>query len=236
MSLAIALAGRRPLPDVRLLIGLTAAAAIAWLQPFDLAFGAATFGVPALRAIAIAALALVGIELGGRVGLGLEPPGRKGPILLPLGLAAGTAVYCAGVDWLFRPALHADYRLMFSAVPLTARWTAFMLRAFNENIMYRLFLGATLAGALGRVWRNEQGGPANGAFWCAFALSQAINVWVNVTSQASLSLAAVAHDGLRYFAPGMLWSWLFWRRGFQANEIASTSVHLFFQPLAGALL
>ena len=46
----------------------------------------------------------------------------------------------------------------------------------------------------------------------------------------------MAHDGLRYFAPGMLWSWLFWRRGFQANEIASTSVHLFFQPLAGALL
>ena len=236
MSLTIAPAGRTAFPDVRLLAGLTIAAAIAWLQPFDLVFGAATFGIPALRAIAIVLLALVGIELGGRIGLGLEPPGTTGPILLPLGLAGGTGVFCTGMDWLFRPALHADYRLMFTAVPLTARLAAFMLRAFNENIMYRLFLGSTLAWALGRVWRGENGRPADGAFWCAFALSQAVNVWVNVTSLVPLSLAGVAHDGLRYFAPGMLWSWLFWKRGFQANEIASTSVHLVFQPLAGALL
>ena len=236
MSVVIAPGGRTRPPDVRLLAGLTLAAAIAWLQPFDLAFGAVTLGVPAFRAVAIVVLALVGIEFGGRVELGLEPPGRSASILLPLGLATGTAVFCAGMDCLFRPVLHPDYALMFTAIPLSARLTAFMLRAFNENIMYRLFLGSILAWALGRVWRRPDGGPADGAFWCAFALSQAINVWINVTSQAALSVAAVAHDALRYFAPGMLWSWLFWKRGFQANEIASTSVHLVFQPLAGALL
>jgi len=129
-----------------------------------------------------------------------------------------------------RPALHGNYLQTMSA-PLALRMTAFMLRAFNENILYRLFLGSLLIWLIGLVWKRPDGRPATGAFLAGFALSQALNVWINVTSQAPITPIGLLHDTLRYFAPGMVWSWLYWRHGFQSNEIASTSVHLFFQPL-----
>jgi hypothetical protein len=117
------------------------------------------------------------------------------------------------------------------AAPLAIRTPAMMLRAFNENIIYRLFLSSILIWLIGRFWKTPSGAPAIGAYWVGFGLAQAANIWINVTSLAPLTPIALAHDGIRYFAPGMLWSWLYWRRGFQANEIASTSVHLFLQPI-----
>ncbi len=63
-----------------------------------------------------------------------------------------------------------------------------------------------------------------------------MNIAANVTLRAPLTPLAFLHDSLRYFAPGMAWSWLYRRHGFLANEAASTSVHLVFQPLAGLLL
>ncbi|WP_158915506.1 hypothetical protein [Caulobacter sp. S45] len=207
------------------------AAAIAWLAPFDLAFGVATLGVPALRALAIIALALIGLYAGGRIGLGLEPRGLKRPLLTPVLVATAVALACALSDWLMRSSLHANYAQSMASSPLAPRLIEYILRAFNENIMYRLFLGSLLVWVIGGVWKASDGCPAAGAYWTGFALSQAINVWVNVTSLAPLTPLAVLHDGLRYFAPGMVWSWLYWRHGFQSNEIACTSVHLFFQPL-----
>ena len=223
-----------PLPsldlDRKLITGLVLAAAIAWLNPFDLAFGAATFGIPALRAAAIVVLALAGLLVAKRIGLGIEPRGLKRPILAPLGYAVAVGVACALSDWLLRPALHGSYLQMMTA-PLALRIVTFMLRAFNENILYRLFLGSVMIWMIGWVWKGPDGRPAAGAYWTGFAISQAVNIWINVTSQAPVTPLAVFHDGLRYFAPGMVWSWLYWRHGFQSNEIASTGVHLFFQPL-----
>ena len=218
------------------MLGLALAAAIAWIEPFDPLFAAVTFGQPLLRALGIVALAIVGAAMGRRAGLVVEPHGEPAPMLFPVLVAAGVAVGCAGVDGLFRPVLHADYLHTMTTVPLAERTAAYMMRAFNENILYRLFLGSILVWGLGRVWRRADGRPAAIAVWTGFALSQALNIWINVTSHAPLTAAVIAHDGLRYFAPGMVWSWLYWRRGFQANEIASTSVHVFFQPLVGLLL
>jgi hypothetical protein len=220
-----------PATNWKVIAGLGLAAAIAWLAPFDLAFGAATMGVPALRALGIVALALTGLHVGRRIGLGLQPRGLKRPLLTPVLVAAGVALACALSDWFMRPVLHADYARSMASAPLLARMIPYILRAFNENIMYRLFLGSVLIWLIGRVWRTPDGRPAVGAFWAGFAVSQALNIWINVTSQAPLTPLALLHDGLRYFAPGMIWSWLYWRHGFQSNEIACTSVHLFFQPL-----
>ena len=223
--------------DPLVLVGLSLAAVIAWFQPFDLLFARATLGQPALRAGGIVALALAGGWIGRRVGLGVEAHGRRlGAVLFPALVAAVVGVACAVLDWAFSATLHPSYRAVIVGQPVALRMLGYMLRAFNENILYRLFLGSWLVWAFGRMWQDRNGGPAAGAVWAGFALSQAINVWVNVTSLAPLSTANLAHDALRYFAPGMVWSWLYWRRGFQANEIASTSVHLVFQPLVGLLL
>jgi len=219
-----------PQASPRLIIGLGLAAAIAWLAPFDLAFGAGTFGVPALRAAGIVALALAGLAVGRRIGLGLEPRGLKRPIVMPLVVAALTAVVCAASDWAFRSSLHQSYVEVMTA-PLALRMALYMLRAFNENIIYRLFLATLLIWLIGRLWRGPDGLPAEGAYWVGFTLSQMVNVWINVTSQAPLTALALSHDALRYVTPGLVWSWLYRRHGFQSNEIACTSVHLFFQPL-----
>ena len=226
----------RPALDVRVVAGLALAAMIAALQPFDTLFAAATFGSPVLRALGIVAVALAGLAAARRVGLQVGPAAGRRSLFIPLAAAVAVAVGCAGADWLFRPVLHTGYAQFMIGVPLAVRMALYMMRAFNENILYRLFLGSVLALALGRLWRKADGRPADGAIWTAFAVSQAVNVWFNVTSLAPVTALAVTHDALRYFAPGMVWSWLYRRHGFQANEIASTSVHLFFQPLAGLLL
>jgi hypothetical protein len=217
--------------DLKLVAGLILAAAIAWMTPFDLAFGAATLGAPVLRAGGIVVLALAGLYVARRIDLGVESRGTARPVLTSLLWAAGVGVGCAAFDWMFRPILHGGYVAMLTSAPLGSRIVVYMMRAFNENILYRLFLGSVLIWVIGQVWKAPDGRPATGAYWVGFSLAQAINVWINVTSQAPVTPTVLLHDGLRYFAPGMAWSWLYWKRGFQSNEIASTSVHLVFQPL-----
>ena len=217
----------------KVVAGLGLAASIAWLAPFDPAFDAMTLGAPALRSVSIVAIALIGWGVSGKIGLGIEPRGLKRPILTPILAAAVVGVGCMLFDRLMQPALQGHYVRLISSTPLAVRITGYMLRAFNENIMYRLFLGSVLVWLIGRVWKTPEGRPATGAYWTGFALSHALNIWINVTGLAPLTPIALLHDILRYFMPGMVWSWLYWRHGFQSNEIASTSVHLFFQPLAG---
>jgi hypothetical protein len=145
---------------VRLAAGLALAAVIAWFQPFDLLFATATFDQPALRATLIVVLALIGAWAGREVGLPLHSSTRSlGVAVL---LAVGMALACAAVDLLFRPALHPDYARAMAEAPLGVRLAGFMLRAVNENILYRLFLGSVLALALGRIWRDGRGRPAEG--------------------------------------------------------------------------
>jgi hypothetical protein len=211
--------------------GLALAAAIAWMQPYDLVFGWITLGSPPLRAALIVLMALVGTSLGERAGLALEDRRGAFPVRDALMAALAVAVFCALCDWIWRPELHPGYVQFLSATPLAQRSLRFAMRAFNESIIYRLFLGSLLVWAFGRVWKKADGQTADGAFWAGFALSQIVNIWINVSALAPLTPAAAAHDALRYVAPGVVWGWLYWRRGFVANEIACTSVHLFFQPL-----
>jgi hypothetical protein len=199
MSDVLALKPGRPfVMSGTLAAGLGLAAAIAWFVPFDFAFASATFGLPSLRAAAIVVLALAGLGFGSKIGLGIEPSGMKRPVLTPLLIAAAVAVGCAVADGLFRPVVHGSYIRFMTDTPLALRMAAYMARAFNENILYRLFLGSLLIWTIGRVWKTSDGRPATGAYWTGFALSQAVNIWINVTSQAALTPLALLHDTLRY--------------------------------------
>src|SRR5207247_1883409 len=113
------------------------------------------------------------------------------------------------------------------------RLAYFMLRAFNESILYRLFLSSVLVWALGRFWRDRSGHPANGAYWLGMILAQAINIAINVTFVAGWSTtpALLVHDGLRYVVPGIVWGYLYFRHGFASHEVAAVGTHIYFQPL-----
>jgi hypothetical protein len=205
--------------------------AFAWLVPFDIRFTAPPLGLPPIRAAAIALLALAGAALGRRIGLSVEGPARGRPARDALIAAVAVAVWCALCDWIWRPSLHPAYVTLLTTTPLAFRIALFAMRALNENILYRLFLGPLLILILGSVWKGSNGRPAPGAYWAGFTLSQMVNIWSNTTAIAPLTPEALLHDLLRYVAPGVVWGWLYWRRGFAATELASTSVHLFFQPL-----
>ncbi|MDB5482697.1 MAG: hypothetical protein JWO83_3750 [Caulobacteraceae bacterium] len=215
---------------LKVLIGCALAALIAYVAPFDLAFASLTAGSPVARACVIVILALAGVWLGPRIGLQIEPRGLSRPFLVPVAVAAAVAAYCAICDCAMRPQLSPEF-LAGMKSPVVWRIGAFAARAFNENIIYRLFLGTALVWAIGRVWKDSAGGPSLGAYLTGFTLAQIINIWINVSALAPLTPLHLAHDALRYVVPGVVWSWLYWRYGFQSNEIACTSVHLFLQPL-----
>ena len=231
MSAVIPVPSRVRAVDWTLVAGLSIAGVIAWLQPFDLAFAALTLGNPALRALAIVAMALVGLGVGERLGMTIRPTNTRRPIVFPITVAAAVAVGCALADWLLSPDPHGKFQQMILSTPLQARLTYFILRAVNENILYRLFLGSVLVWLIGRVWKAADGRPAGGAYWLGFLLAQVLNIWVNVTSLAPVTPHALLHDAVRYVGPGMVWAWLYRRHGFQSNEIACASGHLFYQPL-----
>jgi hypothetical protein len=211
--------------------GLVLAAVLAWLSPFDVIYNGPPMGWPPVRAAAIVLLAVAGAALGRRIGLSVERASRGQPMRDALVAAVAIAVWCALCDWFWRPSLHADYVRFLTTTPLALRIALFAMRAVNENILYRLFLGSLFVWILGLVWKGPDGGPGQGAFWTGFTLAQMVNIWTNVTALAPLTPVALLHDLLRYVMPGVVWGWLYWRRGFIATEVASTSVHLFFQPL-----
>lgn len=224
----------RPAPwaiDPRLAAGLALAAWIAWLAPFEFALNPLTLEFPAARALLIVGLALVGLRAGRSIGLGLEPPGHTSGVTLALICAAIVAVWCVASDLAFRPLLDTRYTTLILTVPTVTRILVFVMRAFNENIMYRLFLGTLLIRLLAFVWKDAQGRPAPAAYWTGFLVAQLINIWINVTSLAPMTPPSLAHDLIRYVAPALVWAWLYWKRGFLSCEVACTSVHLFLQPM-----
>ncbi len=222
------------LPDrvwfaLKCLVGLFLAAAFAFALPFDNAFLAATFNVRALRPALIVLLALIGAFFGHRIGLKIDTRIRWSPAIA-LGVALATALWCVGCDAVWPHEALVD-AMVTRGHPPGERVLAFMVRAFDENILYRLFLSSVLIWLLGLVWKRPDGRPAIGAFVVGFLIAQAANAAINMIPTTGAAPMQLAYDTARYVVPGFVWAALYWRYGFQANEIACTSVHAFLQPM-----
>jgi hypothetical protein len=114
--------------------------AISSLAGFDIVFNAVTAGSPLLRISLFAAITVTGLFCAERVGLSLLPHGYRHPIRAALAFGALVAIAIAFIDgFLFRSILPPDYVGIFTGGSLGNRLAYFMLRAFNENIFYRLF-------------------------------------------------------------------------------------------------
>jgi hypothetical protein len=218
-----------------LLIGMVIAA----IAPFDAAFAAATFGSFLARIGLMAVLTLIGASCADRVGMRLEGHGTRWPVLIGVAAALAVAVYVVAIDGVFfRATLPVSYVHLFEASGLRDRLTYFMLRAFNENLIYRLFVFSTLFYLISLVKGVKANALHPVLIWCAMVATQMLNIGMNVTalSPDPLSFAALFYDALRYVAPGVLWAWLYWRFGFLTAEVASVGCHVFLQPALGALL
>jgi hypothetical protein len=100
-----------------------------------------------------------------------------------------------------------------------------MMRAWTENIIYRLSVMSALAWLIGYLWRGDGDRPAAEAFVLAAVLAQVINISINVSAPSSCMM--LLYDVLRYIFPGVIWGYLYWRHGFAPAEIASVGTHPF---------
>ncbi|MEO7247678.1 MAG: hypothetical protein ABIW31_04420 [Novosphingobium sp.] len=206
------------------------AAVIAVIAPFDVLFLPLTFGSPLLRAALMALLAIIGGSAAKACGLRLEGHGARSPLLIGLGAAMAVAAYVFALDVvLFRPLLSADY-IAYLHVPLGERMAGYMLRAFNENVLYRLFLFPVIALAARIILRRDHVSPR--LLIAAMVASQVINIAANavLASPESITLARLGYYAIRYVVPGVLWAVLFRRHGFATAEVASVGCHVFLQP------
>ncbi|HEX3365491.1 hypothetical protein [Phenylobacterium sp.] len=213
--------------------------AIAAIAPFDVAFTAATFGSPLLRMALIASLALIGAFSADRAGFQLAGHDVHRSILVGSAAAIVVAIYVIALDaFMFRSSLPASYVQFIKYTSLQERLAYFMLRAFNENVIYRLFVFSTATYAISRIRGVKASELAPALVWGVMIATQLLNISLNVILQPSAPLTpmALVYDVLRYVAPGVLWAWLFRRYGFMTAEIASVGCHVFLQPALGWLI
>lgn len=222
-----------------MLAALAVGSVIAAVAPFELAFGFLTRDSAVVRALALPVIGLVGLVAASRVGLAFGTKNLSHPVGTPILVAAAVALGVAILDgFLCRGLLSASYVRVFTDVGLGTRYLYFMLRAFNENVIYRLFVMSTLIWIIGAWWHDRDQRPTNGAFWAGIVLAQVINISINVvaTSSGPSTAGALFYDGIRYIVPGLVWGYLYWHHGFVAAEIASVGTHLFLQPALACLL
>jgi hypothetical protein len=222
-----------------LLAALGVGSLIAAVAPFDLAFDFLTNGSPLARGLTLPLIGMVGFVMASHVGLNFGVKDLEHPLGFPILVAAVVAAGVAIVDgFLCREFLSANYVQIFSTVGLGSRLLYFMPRAFNENLIYRWCVMSTLIRAIGLLWHDADGRPAEGAYWLGIVLAQVINISINVValSHGPITTGLLLYDGIRYIAPGVIWGYLYWRHGFVAAELASVGTHPLLQPALGFLL
>lgn len=207
------------------------AMAIAAVLPFDKALQAITAGHTGPHVLLVGLLALAGGWLGRRARL---DPGGNWRAGVPVAVAMAAYVLLLDVV-LFRPMVHGTL-LTLAHMPLVGRLGVFMARAFNENVIYRLFSFSALMAALRGLYRGREV-PLAMVLLAGLAV-QCANIGVNVLLAVDHrpGMATLCYWMLRYVAPGVVWAWLYWRHGFAPTEVASVGGHLVFQPLFGLLV
>ena len=215
----------RPLLNPALFGVMTIACAIAAIAPFDVMFSAISFGSVFVRVAVMALVVLLGWKAACKVGLRLEGHGAEHPALVGIAAAIIVAVCIIVIDcYLFRSLL-APKIVQSIQQPVILRLAYFMLRAFNENVIYRLFVFSVLVLALTRL---RIASPQTVA--AAMVVTQCINIGLNIPAEEA-SMPLLFYYALRYLAPGVLWAWLYLRFGFKTAEIASVGCHVFLQPM-----
>lgn len=209
---------------------------IAALLQFDGNVAALTGSSRAGEMLAFAAMVVTGSVLGRRAGLRLEGHGTARPVLLGVGAAILVGFYVIILDSLIFRHLLPDYYVALYHEPLSFRLSYFPLRAFNENVIYRLFVFSTVVWAVTRLHGGRRL-PMAMVVGLGIAV-QLTNIGPNVMASldAPLTLEMLVYDGLRYIAPGTLWAVLYARNGFLVAEIASVGCHFIIQPVLGSVL
>jgi Type II CAAX prenyl endopeptidase Rce1-like len=207
------------------------AAALAATVPLDRMFALLPGPAP-VRGASMLALALSGLFLAGKAGLRTAPYGLKRPVVAAVAIALALAVGLVVVDTTApRSILLPDYLDALRATPQLVRLQYYGVRAFGEDVAYRLFLMSFLAFAGASLLRRDRGSIPARLYWAAIVASSIIDVGLNCWPYVSLTPAIWSYTLVRLVLPGVLWGYLYWRHGFVTATAAHLATHMFYQPL-----
>ena len=180
------------------------------------------------RLALVAIAAATGIVLAPRLKTGIAVHDLRHPAIVALLVPACVAVFLTFVDAvLFRAILPHTYVASIEDTSTLQRIAYYLMRGFNEEILYRLFLGTVFACVLGKIWR---GGIS---IMAAMVLAQTVNAVVGFwwVSDEPLTPFVIAYGVLRIVVPGTIWGYLYWRHGLLTSLTAHLTSHVFLQPM-----
>jgi membrane protease YdiL (CAAX protease family) len=196
----------------------------------------------------LGAAIVAGLALGKRVGLGapeleawragaLRPGlGRRLALAAVIGLITGLVLI--GVDaLLLLPRTGVDLAKWMAGIPLWKRLLAGVFYGgITEELLVRLFVVTALVWALGKVWRTSDARPAPGAVWTAIVIATLLFALGHLPMASRLGeltpwlvVRVLVLNGIA----GMLYGWLYTRRGLEAAIAAHAATHIPLQVLAG---
>lgn len=212
--------------------------AIAALAGFDIVFDAITGGHAWLRVMTLLCMVFIGLFCAKRSGLELLPIRLSHPFATAFSIAFAVASAISLTDCvLFREILPDSYVTSFSSGN-GERMVYYMLRAFNENLFYRLFFMSALCYCLGFVFSSENGEIPNSVYWFSIIIAQTVSITINVIplSPSTITPIFILYVFVRFICAGILWGYIYWKNGFVTAEIAHVSTHIFLQPVLGYAL
>lgn len=215
----------------------------------------ASLGVQILRnTVALGILTALGLLLASRIGLGtpiLEAwfAGESVsdrirstlPVSILLGVAASVSIILLEA-FVFHPLMLRELGDSISASTLPsaqpAAWMGFLASFYGgivEEIMIRLFLLSLLAWIGSFIHKTPEGRPTHLVFWCANILAAVVFGLGHLPATMGLMpltpwivLRAVVLNGLA----GVIFGWLFWKRGFESAMTAHFSADIVLHVLA----
>ena len=242
-----------------ILLAASIASAILVL-PYALSLSSEALKASPLPMEAIAAISIIqssvlfaififaGLKLSQKAGLGLPilenwldgkpvkaPLSAILPISIALGVAAGVAIVALDAVFFY---LGSPISLGQAEPPIWQGFLASFYGGIGEEVMMRLFLMTALVWAFSKFQKTADGKPASAMVWLAIIIASVLfglghlPVTAAMTAVTPLILArALLLNGIG----GMVFGWLYWKRGLESAIIAHFSADIVLHVLVPAL-
>jgi membrane protease YdiL (CAAX protease family) len=144
-------------------------------------------------------------------------------VLSPLAIGALTAIVIGLADWLFGQAGAAVQLAQMNAIPVSKRFLAAIYGGISEEIIMRLFLMSMLVWVLARLSGSTAPLANGGLVWTAngiVALGFGLGHLPVTATVVELTALVVARGVVLNGIAGLVFGWLYWKRGLAAAMVA----------------
>lgn len=242
-----------------ILLGMVAIGLLA-LIPYGLALEGKTFSaeMPQLipqfisQIVLYSVLIWIGLKLGQKIGLGapmlagwltgekVSTTTKAIGIVILIGLGAGLSMIVLDV-YVFAPQLEAQLQALGETVRPSA-WQGFLASFYGgivEEVMTRLFLLTLLAWLGSKISRTEDCKPTPVVMWIAILIAGLIFGIGHLPTITAMGLPLTPLYILRTLilnSVGILYGWLYWKRGLESAMLAHFSTDIVVHVLGALLL